>query len=305
MAEAGISGDVDDPVVIVDTDPAAVSPAAETASATPANPFWKRRPVMLGGALLALALLAVLVWLAWPRTVQFRDPSFGRLPEPAPAVAGTETGGASGVADVKSALAALDAERKRYGSQVDEWLAAARSGEPMLTKMSERVGNLDDQLQRLLTALDRVRTTAEDAAAKLERAQTDQATLRTRLEDADARVRALSEAQHTREGDLRALQDRVTKLETRLSPLPPGKAAQRKGPARTAPATVAARARGAARPAAPRIVGIEYRNLVPYAVVEVSGQTAVPVRLGSVVDGWRVAESGGGGLQLIRTGTVQ
>ena len=55
----------------------------------------------------------------------------------------------------------------------------------------------------------------------------------------------------------------------------------------------------------PRIVGVEYRNLVPYAVVEVSGQTAVPVRLGSVVDGWRVAESGGGGLQLIRTGTVQ
>lgn len=304
MAEAEISGDVDDPVVIVDTDPAAVSPAA--APATPTNPFWRRRPVMLGGALLALALLAVLVWLVWPRTVQFRDPSFGRLPEPAPAAAGTETGGVPGVADVKSALAALDAERKRYGSQVDEWLAAARSGEPMLTKMSERVGNLDDQLQRLLTALDRVRTTAEDAAAKLERAQTDQATLRTRLEDADARVRALSEAQHTREGDLRALQDRVTKLEARLSPLlPGGKAVQRKGSARTAPATVAARARGAARPAAPRIVGIEYRNLVPYAVVEVSGQTAVPVRLGSVVDGWMVAESGGGGLRLIRTGTVQ
>ncbi len=304
MAEAGISGDVDDPVVIVDTDPAAVSPAATT-SATLVNPFWKRRPVMLGGALLALALLAVLVWLVWPRTVQFRDPSFGRLPEPAPAAAGTETGGASGVADVKSALAALDAERKRYGSQVDEWLAAARSGEPMLAKMSERVGNLDDQLQRLLTALDRVRTTAEDAAAKLERAQTDQATLRTRLEDADARVRALSEAQHTREGDLRALQDRVTKLEARLSPLSPGKAAQRRAPARTAPVTVAARPRDTARSGAPRIVGVEYRNLVPYAVVEVSGQTAVPVRLGSVVDGWMVAESGGGGLRLIRTGTVQ
>lgn len=301
MAGAEISGDIDDPVVVVDTDPAAVSPAAVTASAT-ANPFWKRRPVMLGGVLLALGLLAILIWLAWPRTVPFRDPSFGRMPDPAPVA--SEAG--AGMTDVKSALAALDAERKRYGSQVDEWLAAARSGEPMLAKMSERVGSLDDQLQRLLTALDRVRTTADDAVAKLDRAQTDQAALRTRLEDADARVRALSEAQHTREGDLRALQDRVAKLEARLSPLPPGKAAQRRAPARTAPATVAARTRDTARRGAPRIVGVEYRDLIPYAVVEVSGQTAVPVRLGSVVDGWQVTEAGaGGGLRLVRAGAVQ
>lgn len=293
------------PAAVVAVMPADESPpdAASPASTSFRQRFARyaqRRPlVAVAGAAALVLVVGALVWLAWPRAPGFADPSLGRplATVPATPVASPASPQAP---EVVAALADLKAAKERYTEQVDGWLAAMRSGAPALDKLSERIAALAEEDQALHTAIDRVRVVADDAAVKLSTAFADQAGLKARLDDAEARLRALGEALRERQTAEQALIERVTKLEGRLNPLP----ARRAAAGRTGAARGTRSARALAPAVGAHIVAVEYRDNVPYAVVETAGDAAVPVRLGSRIDGWRVVADPQRTVRLVPAGAT-
>ena len=272
-------------------EPLVVAASVPSSAARPRFGHMTRHRWLVVGAAVAV-LLAIGAWLAWPRAPGFADPSLGRpvavVPSPAPPATQQPP-------EVVAALAELKSAKDRYTEQVDGWLAAMRSGAPALDSLTERVVALADDGQALHTAIDRVRVVADDVSVKMAAAFADQATMKARLDDAEARLRSLGDALRERQAAEQALIERVAKLEGRLNPLPARRAAT-KGAAAVRSKLVARRD----RPASVHIVAVEYRDQTPYAVVETATDTAVPVRLNSVIDGWRVVAGTGGSLRLVR-----
>lgn len=297
-----------------ETGPATVAEASAPA-ATPLpekQGRWRLPRVLLVIAAIALPMLLGLAWWIWaPAPMQFTDPSFDHPPpagntpkastpmEPVKTEAPVPTPPPLPIA-VQTAIEALQTAQAENQSKLDGWLSALRAG----PAIEDRIGKLDDELRAVRATLDRTRATADEAAGKLTGLNADQSAARTRFADLEARIRAAVDLQRELRVDvdhqseaLKALETRLTAIETRLSPLPKPAAGRSKTRRSAPPQPV--HARTSATAPVP-VAAVEYRDGVPYAVTD----DGVVVRLGSRYQGRTVQRSTDGGLQLMPAGAM-